>query len=128
MVALYVVDIDSIDITLNGTTHSFTVITDAEGANITDVAYNGKSCSVDGLQDLYYSIVMVSMQDKYDNAVENAEEYLRIKINSLSDNPEIVFYKISATRCYYTINGEGGYYVHADSVKEIITKLQAYIA
>ena len=128
LVALYVVDIDSIDITLNGTTHSFTVITDAEGANITDVAYNGKSCSVEGLQDLYYSIVMVSMQDKYDNAVENAEEYLRIKINSLSDNPEIVFYKISATRCYYTINGEGGYYVHADSVKEIITKLQAYIA
>lgn len=128
LVSLYVVDMDSMEITLNGTSHKFLLAADADATDIESVSYNNQSMDVYSFKALYRSVLGITMQDEYDFTQEDAEEYLRIKITSESDNPELVFYKVSATRCYYTVNGEGGYYVHADDVAKVIEDLESYIS
>ena len=69
------------------------------------------------------------MRDEYiPEEGELGEEYLRIKIHTETNSPEIVFYRVSASKCYFTVNGEGGYYALTTEVDAVRKKLEQYLS
>ena len=52
---------------------------------------------------------------------------MRIKVHTETNSPEIVFYRVSSSKCYFTIDGEGSYYALVEDVNEAREKLFAYV-
>lgn len=127
LVSLYIVDISKMEITADGKTHVFDLSLDSEGS-LGKVQYQGKSYDVKSFKYLYQSIISIYLHDKYvPNENESSEEYLRVKIHTETYSPEIVFYRVSSSKCYFTIDGQGGYYCLVDDVKEARNRLFKYI-
>ncbi len=129
LLSLYINDIDSVDITHNGEKHSFDLTANEDKSSIISVSYKGESYDVKSFSYIYQAILSISMQDEYipEEGVQPVE-FLRIKINSETTSPEIVFYKVTATRCCFTVDGEGSYYAHTVDVNGVIDRLNRYIA
>ena len=128
-ITMYINDIHRIDITVDGVEYDFTLDFDDKGATLEDVVYNGKSYSVDGFKMLYEYMLRIQMKGKY-TPEEGAEmeEWLRIRIHSDVNSPEFVFYRVDSARCYYTVDGQGGYYALVTDVNEIRDNLQKYLS
>jgi hypothetical protein len=115
------------EIAADGKNHVFDLSLDAEGG-LGDVKYQGKSYDVKSFKYLYQSIISIYLQDAYvPNENETSEEYLRVKIHTETNSPEIVFYRVSSSRCYFTVDGQGGYYCLVEDVKEARDRLFQYI-
>ena len=100
---------------------------DAEG-QIGAVKYEGKDHDVTSFKYLYQSIIGIYLKDEYVPVEgEKAEEYLRVKIYTETNSPEIVFYRVSSSKCYFTIDGQGSYYCLVEDVKEARDNLFKYI-
>lgn len=125
--SIYIVDISKMEISADGKTYTFDLSLDSEG-KLGEVIYDGKSCDVTSFKYLYQSIIGIYMQDEY-KAVEGEKpvEYLRVKIYTETNSPEIVFYRVSSSKCYFTIDGEGSYYALVEDVNEAREKLIAYV-
>jgi hypothetical protein len=127
LVSIYIVDISKMEIAADGKNHVFDLSLDAEGG-LGDVKYQGKSYDVKSFKYLYQSIISIYLQDAYvPNENETSEEYLRVKIHTETNSPEIVFYRVSSSRCYFTVDGQGGYYCLVEDVKEARDRLFQYI-
>ncbi len=125
--SIYIVDITEMEISADGNTYKFDLSLNSEGS-LGDVKYNGKSYDVTSFKYLYQSIIGIYMQDEYTpNENEKPEEYLRIKIHTETNSPEIVFYRVSSSKCYFTIDGQGSYYALVEDVNEAREKLFAYV-
>lgn len=125
--SIYIVDISKMEITADGKKYEFDLSLDSDG-QLADVKYEGKSYDVKSFKYLYQSILGIYMQDAYTPTEgENPVEYLRIKIHTETNSPEIVFYRISSSKCYFTIDGYGAYYVLVEDVNEAREKLTAYV-
>ncbi len=125
--SIYIVDITEMEISADGKTYEFDLSLDSEG-KLGDVKYEGKSYDVTSFKYLYQSIIGIYMQDEYTPAEgETPEEYLRIKVHTETNSPEIVFYRVSSSKCYFTIDGEGSYYALVEDVNEAREKLFAYV-
>lgn len=124
----YLVDISEITVTANGKEHTFDMVVDASDT-LTDVKYNGESYDVQSFKYLYEQLLKIYMQDSFTpEEGEEYEEYFAIKVVSETETFEIVFYSVSATKCYYTVDGEGSYYVFVQDINKAIDKLNAYIS
>ncbi len=124
----YLVDISEISITVDGKQYDFDIIVDSED-NLSDVKYNGESYDTESFKYLYEQLIKIYMQDKFvPTEGEEYSEYFRIKVVSETETFEIVFYQASATKCFYTVDGEGGYYVYVQDINKAIDKLEKYIA
>lgn len=125
--SIYIVDITEMEISADGKTYEFDLSLDDEG-KLADVKYEGKSYDVTSFKYLYQSIIGIYMQDAYiPSEGETAEEYLRIKVHTETNSPEIVFYRVSSSKCYFTIDGQGSYYALVEDVNEAREKLFAYV-
>ena len=125
--SIYIVDITEMEISADGKTYEFDLSLDSEG-KLGDVKYEGKSYDVTSFKYLYQSIIGIYMQDEYvPNENEKPEEYLRIKVHTETNSPEIVFYRVSSSKCYFTIDGQGSYYALVEDVNEAREKLVAYV-
>ena len=125
--SIYIVDITEMEITADGKTYEFDLSLDSEG-KLGDVKYEGKSYDVKSFKYLYQSLLGIYMQDEYVPVEgENPVEYLRIKIHTETNSPEIVFYRVSSSKCYFTIDGQGSYYALVEDVNEAREKLVAYV-
>ena len=68
------------------------------------------------------------MQDEYvPSEDDKPEEYFRFKITTETNSPEIVFYRVSSSKCYFTVNGEGSYYCLVEEVNEARDRLFALL-
>ncbi len=124
----YLVDISEITVTAEGEAHTFNMVVDAND-DITDVIYKGQSYDVQSFRYLYEQLISIYMQDEYTpEGDESGKEYFSIKVVSETESFEIVFYQISATKCYYTVDGEGSYYVYVQDINKAIDKLNVYIS
>jgi hypothetical protein len=52
---------------------------------------------------------------------------LRINLVSETKTDEIVFYRVTSTKAYYTIDGAGGYYTLTYEVSQLLDKLEEII-
>lgn len=129
LLSMYLVDIPEMEITFDGTEYAFDLSLDSEGA-LGKVTYNGKDYDVQSFKYLYQTILSIQMHDEYIPAENDnePEEYLRIKVHSESSSPEFVFYRVSATRCYFTIDGEGSYYALVEDVDAVREDVLTYIS
>ena len=127
LLSIYIVDISKMEITADGTTHSFDLSLNDEGS-LGAVKYQGKNYDVTSFKYLYQSIISIYLHDEYiPNENEKSEEYLRVKVYTETYSPEIVFYRVSSSKCYFTIDGQGGYYCLVEDVKEARDNLFKYI-
>lgn len=124
--SIYLVDIKEMIITDNGVEHKFVLSLNSEGS-LGKVMYGDKSLDVKSFKYLYEEILGVYMQDEYVIPEgQEKDEYFRIKIISDSNSPEFVFYRDSS-KCYFTIEGEGTYYVLTEDINRVKAKLKTYI-
>ena len=129
LLSMYIVEIEDLTVSFGGEDYKFLLTPNSERNDIVDVAYNGKSFDVKSFKYLYQSILSVYMQDQYTPGEgEIAEEYMRIKIHSETRSPELVFYRVSSTKCYFTIDGEGRYYALVKNVNDVRDNVLKYIA
>ena len=97
--------------------------------NLYDVSYNGNSMDVQSFKYLYEQLLKIYMQGNYTpEEGREYEEYFSIKVVSETEVFDIVFYTVSATKCYYTVDGEGSYYVFVQDIDKAIKKLNAYVS
>ncbi len=129
LLSMYLVDIPEMEISFDGTEYAFDLGLDGEKA-LSSVVYDGKSLDVTSFKYLYQHILSIKMYDVYEPTEGDQEpiEYLRIKIHSESTSPEFVFYRVSATRCYFTVDGFGSYYALVEDVDQVRKDVLNYIA
>ena len=115
------------EIASDGKNHIFDLSLDAEG-QLGSVKYEGKNYDVKSFKYLYQSIISIYLQDAYvPGEDEKGEEFLRVKFHTETYSPEIVFYRVSSSKCYFTIDGQGGYYCLVEDVIEAREKLSKYV-
>ena len=125
--SIYIVDIDKMEYTVDGKVYEFDLTLNSEG-DVGEVTYNGQSYEVLSFKYLYQSVLRISMKDEYIlGEGETGEEYFRIKIYTETNSPEIVFYRVSASRCYFTVDGQGSYYALFTDVDEARDNLFKYL-
>ena len=97
-----------------------------EDVNAVTLIHNGTSKDIDvqSFKYMYGSILLIYMVDNYDIADEKPNMMCRITINAGGGSTEMVFYRVTNTKAYYTLNGEGKYYVKAKSVFTFLDKYQ----
>ncbi len=127
--SIYITDITEIDVTMDGKEYKFFLELDSQGGDIESVTYEGTKYDVKSFKYLYQSMLSITMQDEYVPAEgDTNQEYLRIKIHSETNSPEIVFYRDTATKCHFTVDGQGSYYALVEDVNQVREKLLKYIA
>jgi hypothetical protein len=68
------------------------------------------------------------MVDNYDIADEDPNMMCRITIHAGGGSTEMIFYRVTNTKAFYTLNGEGKYYVKANTVFDFLTKYQKVLS
>jgi peptidoglycan/xylan/chitin deacetylase (PgdA/CDA1 family) len=100
------------------------------GYEVVGFAYpcGGKNYDVDSFKNFYESMLVIEMVGEF-KPEDSAElkEYLKIEIHSDVKSCEFVFYRIDSSRCYYTVDGVGGYYVLVSDVNVVRNNLQKYL-
>ncbi len=125
--SIFLVDISEMEITVDGKTYDFKLSLDADG-NLSEVELDGENYDVKSFKYLYQSIISIKMQTEYvPSEDETQEEYFRLKVHTETNSPEIVFYRVSSSKCFFTINGQGSYYVLVEDVNEARDRLFAYL-
>lgn len=127
LVGMFVYEIQQMTITYDGTDYVFDV--KAEGNKLTSVRWGSTELDEQSFRYLYLSIVQLNMRDTYTPVEgETPTEYLRVRIKTTSDEKEFVFYRVSPSRAYYTINGDSGkYYCLFNSLRNVTNKLEQFI-
>ncbi len=116
-------------VTENGKTDNFDfdIKKNAEGS-IEAIMLGKKSLDVQSFRYLYQTVLGVYMQDEYvPQEGELAEEWLRVDIKASTEDIQLVFYRVSNAKCYFTVNGSGGYYCLSEDVRKVITNLNTYV-
>ena len=124
----FVYNLDWIEVEYQNEIYRFNVNGSAEKEDVESVTlvHDGKSQDIDvpSFKYMYSSILMIYMVDNYDIADENPNMMCRITIHAGGGSTEMIFYRVTNTKAYYTLNGEGKYYVKATSVFEFLNKYQ----
>ena len=127
-ISMYITDIDQMDVTVDGTEYEFKLGFDEDGGQLSSVTCGEKNYDVGNFKNFYESMLVIEMVDEF-TPDETAElkEYLKIEIHSDVKSAEFVFYRVDSSRCYYTVDGVGGYYVLAADVNTVRDNLQKYL-
>jgi len=121
-------NLDWIEVEYNGEIYRFNVDGNPEEEDINSVTlvHNGTSKDIDTMsfKYMYSSILEIYMVDNYDIADENPNMMCRITIHATGGSTEMKFYRVTNTKAFYTLNGEGKYYVKAASIFNFLEKYQ----
>ncbi len=123
---MYIDDIDEIKFTYDGKAYNF-VLGEDENGKVVTAALDGKEVNMDDFRMCYQALINVNRTGEYDGE-DTGSEMFRVNIVSETKTDEIIFYRISSTRAYYTINGEGGFYTLTYDVSETISRLEKVLA
>ncbi len=127
MVGMYIYEIEDMTIAMGDQEYTFRVNT--TGQDINSVMWGDKSMDVESFRYVYLSVVQLNAMGEYTPAEgDNPEEYMRIRIKTTTDEKEFVFYRVSSSRAYYTINGTGSYYCRVSDLRNVASKLEQFIA
>lgn len=128
MVEMYIYEIQDITLQVeSGEEYTFRV--NATGQDIDSVMWGDKSMDVESFRYMYLSVVQLNARGEYIAAEgDNPEEFMRIRIKTTTDEKEFVFYRVSSSRAYYTINGSGSYYCRVSDLRNVASKLEQFVA
>lgn len=124
-IIMYINDIQQIDLTVDGVKYEFKLNFDSKGVSLNSVTHNGKEYPADNFKMFYESMLRVQMKGKFtpDESTE-MDEWLRVYIHSDVKESEFVFYRVDSAKCYYTVDGIGGYYTLVSDINDIRNNLQ----
>jgi GTP:adenosylcobinamide-phosphate guanylyltransferase len=94
------------------------IVRDSDG-KLSKVTFEGKEVDLLSFRHLYISVLSVYMRGEYGEVENTPTQEMKINIKSSSKNQEIIFYRVTTSKAYYTVNGEGKYYVLVDSINKI---------
>lgn len=121
-------DLDEMTFTFNGKDYNCVFGKDENGT-VQSVTVNGKELDMDTFRKVYVSVINISRDGEYNlSDGEQGSEMLRIKIKSETKQDEIIFYRVTSTKAYYTIDGAGGYYTLTYDVLDVISRFEAFLA
>ena len=127
LISMFITEIKNMEISFGGNDYFF-VPTMNEDGDIEYVTFGDERLNGKSFNYLYRSILKIYMHDEYvlqDD--DRPEEYLHIKVHAETRDTEIVFYRINASQCYFTVDGEGSYYALAEDVNIVIENVLKYI-
>lgn len=124
---IYVYDITELQLSYEG--KEYTILVTADGQTLQSVRCNGEELDERNFRYLYLSIVQLNLKDGYTpGADDRPEEYMRISVKSKTDRREYVFYRVSSSKAYYTVNGEGRYYCLVSALRNVMKKTDLFVA
>ncbi len=129
LLSMYLVDITEMEITFGGKEYAFDL--GLSDGTLSEVIYEGKKYEdLQSFKYLYQTILSIQMHDEYipSEGSDEPTEYLRIKVHTESNSPEFVFYRVSATRCYFTVDGSGSYYALIEDVDDVIEDVLTFVS
>lgn len=124
---IYVYDLTEMKISYEG--KEYTIGITADGKTVQSVRCNGEELDEKNFRYLYLSIVQLNMKNSYTpEPGEKPEEYMKISVRSKTDKRDYNFYRVSSTKAYYTINGEGRYYCLVSALRNVMKKTDLFVA
>lgn len=124
----FVYNLDWIEVEYQNEIYRFNVNGNVEKEDVEGVTlvHNGSSKDIDimSFKYMYSSILSIYMVDNYEIADEDPNMLCRITINAGGGSTEMIFYRVTNTKAFYTLNGEGKYYVKVDSIFNFLNKYQ----
>lgn len=124
---MYIDDVEELKFTFDGESYNFVIGKDELGVAQTATC-NGKEVDMDAFRKFYVSVINVSRTGEFDPGDEKGSEMLRINLVSETKSDEIIFYRVTSTKAYYTIDGAGGYYTLTYEVSEVMDQLKTLLA
>lgn len=124
---MYIDDVEELKFTFDGESYNFVIGKDEMGVAQTATC-NGVEVDMDKFRQFYVSVINVSRTGEFDPGDENGSEMLRINLVSETKSDEIIFYRVTSTKAYYTIDGAGGYYTLTYEVSAVRDQLKALLA
>ncbi len=92
-----------------------------EKDNLKVTSSNGVKVDTDNFRQLYKAVLFTTM-DGYASKPEEADEILTLNIVLRDGNEyKYVFYGMTARKAYYSLNGNGEFYINRDYVKQMMT-------
>jgi hypothetical protein len=127
LVSMYIDSIDTLTISFKNKDYVFNLIKDSNG-KLTKVTIDDKEMDLPNFRRLYISILSIYIHGEYGELENTPTETMKIHIKGISKDQEIVFYRVTTSKAYYTVNGEGRYYVLVDSINRIQKNVELLIA
>ncbi len=118
LLSMFIDHIDTLTLTFDGEEYKFDFHKD-DSNKLEQVTINGREVDLQTFRRLYISIIRINLKGEYEQGDGTPSEMLRIKVDSVSRSPEIVFYRVTTSKAFYTIDGEGRYYVLVDEINTI---------
>ncbi|HBL84574.1 MAG: hypothetical protein A2Y17_05945 [Clostridiales bacterium GWF2_38_85] len=97
----------------------YNIVLDDE-KKVTNVYADGKEYNVDSFKKYYLTFLQFYLVDYQEPPDEGTEPILTVNVECDSGNFEYKFYRSTSRKCFYTINGEGEFYVSYDMVKNMM--------
>ncbi len=127
----YVYNVDWLEVESNGEIYRFNVDASEEDEEVYAVTlvHNGSSQSIEPMNFklMYSSVLLIYMVDNYEIANEEPQMMCRITIHARGGSTEMIFYRVTNTKAYYTLNGEGKHYVKVSTVFNFLSKYNRVI-
>ena len=121
-------DLNGMTFTFNGKEYNCVFGKDENGT-VQTVTCNGVELDMATFRKVYISVINISRNGEYSLADgETGSEMLRIKVDSETKQDELIFYRVTSTKAYYTVDGTGGYYTLTYDVLEVIERFEAFLA
>ncbi len=124
---MYIDDVEELKFTFDGESYNFVIGKDEMGV-AQSATCNGKTVDMDKFRQFYVSVINISRTGEFDPGDEKGSEMMRINLVSETKSDEIIFYRVTSTKAYYTIDGSGGYYTLTYEVSEVMDQLKALLA
>lgn len=119
LLSMYIDDIHRFTLSFGGQDYAFDLIDTDSDDRIDTVKIDGRTVDTKNFRYLYVSLIGITLKGEYSATDDPPAEILRVKIDGDTKSPEIVFYRVSATKAYYTVDGQGKYYVLVDRVNTV---------
>lgn len=118
LVSMYIDTIDTLTLSFKNKDYVFNLIKGDDG-KLAKVTYEGKEMDLPNFRRLYVSILSIYIHGEYGEVENTPTEVMIIDIKGTSANQEIRFYRVTTSKAYYTVNGEGRYYVLVENINRI---------
>lgn len=117
----YIHALDNVKFYLDGKEYDFKL--GKTDGSLTEVKLDGKTVDLTSFKYLYQAILLCKLEGEYESSDQLPSETFRFIIQEGELTTDVVFYRVSSRKAYYTINGEGKYYVSIDDVNNVKDKL-----